>query len=294
MNNLIFKPLPSEDLYSWLLRLYRLSGYRNLKTYLKALDIEGTLLEADKVFTPALGFLIKQQLNPRQAVKNNTNLCIWQFSVSEIFDLDEIDLCKFTHRPERTVLRYDSSWHSCPMCITEDTEKYGTSYWHAPHQCPSIFQCYKHACILNRAKKPVLSLIEEKLPHEIDKWEPVILNITQQIEEWQSFVLKMVDIAQKHPDALIQIKERLQNFLGECSGQSNEHKVRCEEANDQFENALGPHLLKYLFQGYLRPYERGKTNIIRSSLSDFYSKRGERNPIYWIAFAYSQREFLCL
>lgn len=36
----------------------------------------------------------------------------------------------------------------CPMCLQEDKERYGESYWHRTHQLPSVNVCPKHHCYL--------------------------------------------------------------------------------------------------------------------------------------------------
>lgn len=36
----------------------------------------------------------------------------------------------------------------CPLCVNEDREKYGCTYWHRGHQMPGICVCPKHGCLL--------------------------------------------------------------------------------------------------------------------------------------------------
>uniref|UniRef100_UPI00140E4E31 TniQ family protein n=1 Tax=Enterocloster aldenensis TaxID=358742 RepID=UPI00140E4E31 len=36
----------------------------------------------------------------------------------------------------------------CPICMKEDKEKYGESYWHLSHQIPLVNICHKHKCSL--------------------------------------------------------------------------------------------------------------------------------------------------
>jgi len=37
----------------------------------------------------------------------------------------------------------------CPLCVKEDREKYGETYWHRIHQIPEIKVCAKHGCKLH-------------------------------------------------------------------------------------------------------------------------------------------------
>lgn len=38
--------------------------------------------------------------------------------------------------------------HFCPVCVSEDYEKYGEPYWHRAHQLPNVTVCHKHHCKL--------------------------------------------------------------------------------------------------------------------------------------------------
>lgn len=40
----------------------------------------------------------------------------------------------------------------CPMCVREDREKYGETYWHRKHQIRNIKSCYKHGCMLESSE----------------------------------------------------------------------------------------------------------------------------------------------
>lgn len=39
----------------------------------------------------------------------------------------------------------------CPVCVKEDREKYGETYWHRVHQMPGIEVCSRHGCYLIEA-----------------------------------------------------------------------------------------------------------------------------------------------
>ena len=36
----------------------------------------------------------------------------------------------------------------CPLCVQEDRELYGETYWHRKHQIRNMLTCYKHKCML--------------------------------------------------------------------------------------------------------------------------------------------------
>ena len=40
----------------------------------------------------------------------------------------------------------------CPLCVKEDREKYGETYWHRKHQIRNIQTCSKHRCLLESSE----------------------------------------------------------------------------------------------------------------------------------------------
>lgn len=42
---------------------------------------------------------------------------------------------------------------SCPLCMQEDLERYGETYWHLSHQIPYVSVCKKHQCRLNTRQR---------------------------------------------------------------------------------------------------------------------------------------------
>lgn len=65
----------------------------------------------------------------------------------------------------RVIARSIPKLKYCPVCMKEEVEAYGESYWHREHQIPSITACRKHKCRLidykcngrlQLAEKPVL------------------------------------------------------------------------------------------------------------------------------------------
>lgn len=45
----------------------------------------------------------------------------------------------------------DINFKYCPMCVQEDREKYGETYWHRKHQIRNMLTCHKHKCMLERS-----------------------------------------------------------------------------------------------------------------------------------------------
>lgn len=77
----------------------------------------------------------------------------------------------------------------CPVCYTEDTEKFGEPYWHREHQIPLMSLCPKHGCRLHLVETDVSKLEIEFLPlskvanaktmtcnSDCYSWEPALTN----------------------------------------------------------------------------------------------------------------------
>ena len=45
----------------------------------------------------------------------------------------------------------------CPMCVSEDRERYGETYWHRVHQIQRMAVCPKHACYLENSEIRIAS-----------------------------------------------------------------------------------------------------------------------------------------
>ncbi len=39
----------------------------------------------------------------------------------------------------------------CPLCVDEDRQKYGETYWHRKHNIRGVTTCYKHGCLLEHS-----------------------------------------------------------------------------------------------------------------------------------------------
>ena len=52
---------------------------------------------------------------------------------------------------------------SCPLCMEENIDTYGTTYWHLEHQITGVLSCPKHKCILNsEVSSPIKLLLPKK------------------------------------------------------------------------------------------------------------------------------------
>jgi len=46
--------------------------------------------------------------------------------------------------PQQSKLAFADTWRWCPLCVEEDEQHCGVSYWHTAHQIPSMLCCHIH------------------------------------------------------------------------------------------------------------------------------------------------------
>jgi hypothetical protein len=199
----LFKPFPEEHLYSWLVRLYKLSGSADFLSFQKALGFQERFLSSNILFSEASEALALRLRDRNNALFEHTSALLWQVSVGSLVGEAFSRLDSFNHMNEQLLFSFDTSWHSCKRCREEDLEQYGTTYWHVQHQLPSIFECYKHQSILEFANEPVKNLFTCQLPHDIETWCPLITSPSANICRWQSFLFGVYELGKHKPFELI-------------------------------------------------------------------------------------------
>ncbi|RYY02352.1 MAG: hypothetical protein EOO53_12240 [Gammaproteobacteria bacterium] len=60
-----------------------------------------------------------------------------------LFVSENVELKKL-NPTEQIRIKTARNWRWCHLCAREDMDKYGTTYWHASQQVPSIIHCHKH------------------------------------------------------------------------------------------------------------------------------------------------------
>lgn len=290
----LFKPFPDEHLYSWLLRLYKLSGCADFLSFQKSLGFQDSFLHSNILFSET-SEVLAQRLNDRvRALSDHTISPLWQVSVGPLYGDKSPPLDAFSHMNEQLLFSFDTSWHSCKKCREENLERYGTSYWHVQHQLPSVFECYRHQSILDRANEPVKNLFNSQLPHEIEAWKPVIDSPSVEIRHWQSFLFDVLKLSKHKTAELKKLQQKIIEILGQNEIRASKRRAICQKRNPDFLASLGEELIQYLFRDYSRPKKGSKTNILTSMFASIHQVQGERNPIYWLALAYWLKEELDL
>lgn len=153
-------PYPDETWYSIVARYHRKSG--NIKSIMTRKDLFGE--SARKAINPlAMDYTIADYIRLHGPTLGTAEECFSKYTLApyqmryyskerkeEVLEriLSENEQEKtsvFTshmHSRNQTKLRY------CPLCLKEDIEKYGESYWHRAHQIWVVDKCFKHGCNL--------------------------------------------------------------------------------------------------------------------------------------------------
>ncbi len=157
---------PDELVYSWFCRYYVHSGCFSHKVALQELYCKRSD-NPSKEFIGNLNPVVREQIDkiysldklilnhtmyPQYArfipleQKKRALYCLGR----DFFDIHHL----FPVLPREEGERY---LRFCPLCIKEDSEIYGETYWHRKHQIRNMRICPKHKCILMESSVPAKS-----------------------------------------------------------------------------------------------------------------------------------------
>lgn len=290
MSFLSLSILPGEHYISWYVRQAQFQAYPEFKLFLSVSGVESTSLKAyDVIHESILGFL-KSSPNQIKGMHENTLFPLWQLSIDKEVTPDDLlcgEFLNFHHAAdEKTVFQFDRSWHSCSRCREEDVANYGSSYWHTKHQTPSLYKCYKHATILEKAYTPISDLRIGVLPHQVKGWQKLVNVENEDVRNWHNFISSMDEIAVTDPESIIGLKTKVQSELG-VDQMSVHHCISyTDELTAKFELQLGVNLLSYLFKDYARVSNKGEPKILRSLFGRVGNPYKIRSPIFWLLLGY--------
>lgn len=153
-------PYPGEWWYSVLCRYHVRSGNQKYQTTIRELFSNRTTASIGALFPNSTIPRITAQLpdaifNTRSIIWNNTLFPYYMRFYTEAEKTDS--LCRL-ERGESTVITSirrlgdSANWRPryCPLCVTEDKQRYGEAYWHIVHQVPLMRVCPTHNCLLHR------------------------------------------------------------------------------------------------------------------------------------------------
>lgn len=99
--------------------------------------------------------------------------------------------------PKKQRVRY---MRTCPLCVQEDRERYGETYWHLSHQLQGIDVCHKHGCYLTDSQFQISANKSMKLitAEEIEV-ENAVMG-TQREVELARYVIEVMRNINTYPD----------------------------------------------------------------------------------------------
>lgn len=168
MINYIPSLYEDELIYSWLSRTYAHSGYMHYTCFAKEVFANPTVrpdFEFINHYKPELlsiltkdkslfDIICQHTMFPYYARFMGKDRRLGAYEALLTFDLktfyNRIIMPKSRTGEER-FLRY------CPLCVCEDREQYGETYWHRVHQISPLNICPKHRCYLKKSNVQITS-----------------------------------------------------------------------------------------------------------------------------------------
>ncbi len=239
---------PDELVYSWFCRYYIHSGSLNHKMALNDLFCKRSdCLSKEFIgnLNPKARERIEKEMSMEDVVLKHTMFSQYaRFSMGKeqilntLINKATVDVHKlFPILPREDNDRY---LKYCPMCVIEDREQYGETYWHRIHQIRGVQVCTKHGCKLYPSDVSAIS--------------------------YNSFSFCPAEISVNEDAKIAAADENLMNYA--C------YIVDIFNAPIAFENnkPISDTLNKVLkSQGYMKGIQR-KVQQLTEDMSDFYSK----------------------
>ena len=143
---------PDELVYSWFCRYYVHSGCLNHKMVLKDLYC----INSDDSSESLIGDLRPEVLEQFDRMYSIEKLVLEHTMYPQYIRFLPLEQKKVSFGLP-SVPSGDKYFRFCPMCVEEDREIYGETYWHRKHQIHTITVCTKHKCRLVESKVLVQS-----------------------------------------------------------------------------------------------------------------------------------------
>lgn len=156
--NMIFPEIyPDELVYSWLARYVVYSGYpmdSRLSLELFEKKINGMPKYFIGQFKSGMQEIIEKQYSINDLIFNHTMYPAYVHFMPLEKKKDFLRCLKNNNGGLANLLPITSKngnktyMQYCPLCVKEDRQKYGETYWHRIHQIPHVQYCLKHGCLL--------------------------------------------------------------------------------------------------------------------------------------------------
>ena len=163
------KPYEDELCYSVFARYFARSGYICYTSASEELFVNSKV-RPNIEFCNLLSNEVQTQIGSiKSFIHNHTMLNYYIFSLCHdkqtkalelAYSMNLKELLNVLPMPKSKTTRY---LKHCPLCIKEDREKFGETYWHRAHQIFGISACYKHGCKLINSNVSIASTASPSL-----------------------------------------------------------------------------------------------------------------------------------
>ncbi|WML58109.1 TnsD family transposase [Neobacillus sp. PS2-9] len=141
-------------------------------------------------------------------------------------------------------------FHHCPLCLDEDINLYGETYWRVDHQLPGVFVCVRHNIVLHESSVPYRSkqrnlFVAASKNHCI---KPCLNNISlKTLEHLCCLARHCIKIATKSYNFEIKIlQSKYKNLLRQKGLLTINGIVKQKELSEQFKLFYGEEVLNIL------------------------------------------------
>jgi len=162
---------PDELMYSWLSRYYVHSGYMTFK-------MAAQELYCNRADNPSKEFMGNLNPDARKTIAKvyPMDMLVQKHTMfpqyARFIPLEQRKMAlhhighdwRSVHQMFCILPRYgnDQYLHYCILCVLEDRNRFGETYWHRKHQIRNINICTKHGCRLNVSNIPVDGKLDYK------------------------------------------------------------------------------------------------------------------------------------
>ena len=161
---------PDELVYSWIARYHVRTGhYSYQQTAKHLLDKKANIVSKKFLNEYSNEFfnIIKKNIPIKELVINHSMLSAYIKFLPKDKRNNLIESYENNLRYKESSIGFKTrsngiSMRYCPICVKEDREKYGETYWHREHQFVGINVCTKHKCYLIDSKMSVKSIDKSK------------------------------------------------------------------------------------------------------------------------------------
>lgn len=151
------KIMQDELFYSWLSRIYMYSGFPAysyaLEEILEKKNMRPTFEFLNRMNPETLCLMEREVISLEELILEHTMFPESRFAPMDrrqnaltMMKSQEGDPYNLLPRPQKNIQRF---FRYCPMCVIEDREKYGETFWRREAQIIGVNVCVKHNCRLN-------------------------------------------------------------------------------------------------------------------------------------------------